>query len=250
MIDLCYVGNSSNDKIIVNNEIHNALGGSCIYSSFSSRASFDGKIAIISKVDTNTNLLLKEKEIEFYGSIVDRMTEFIIDESKSTCESQFYNIDVIKLKEKIDINHLHISLRKGVDVQNILENGLLNYKHLSIDVMIHSVVDFIPIIEKYASKIEILFCNINEYNILKKYVKDIPLVIVTNENKPVLAITPTNTISYSVINNKNIKSTTGAGDSFIGGFLSKYIINQDINESISQGIYNSSKSIENIGPNV
>lgn len=248
MIDLCYVGNSSNDKIIVNNEIHNALGGSCIYSSFSSRASFDGKIAIISKVDTNTNLLLKEKEIEFYGSIVDRMTEFIIDESKSTCESQFYNIDVIKLKEKIDINHLHISLRKGVDVQNILENGLLNYKHLSIDVMIHSVVDFIPIIEKYASKIEILFCNINEYNILKKYVKDIPLVIVTNENKPVLAITPTNTISYSVINNKNIKSTTGAGDSFIGGFLSKYIINQDINESISQGIYNSSKSIENIGP--
>lgn len=31
-------------------------------------------------------------------------------------------------------------------------------------------------------------------------------------------------------------------------FLSKYIINQDIDESISQGIYNSSKSIENIGP--
>lgn len=45
-----------------------------------------------------------------------------------------------------------------------------------------------------------------------------------------------------------LKSTTGAGDSFIGGFLSKYIINQDINESILQGIYNASKSIENIGP--
>ncbi len=36
MIDLCYVGNSSNDEIIVNNEIFNTLGGSCIYSSFSS----------------------------------------------------------------------------------------------------------------------------------------------------------------------------------------------------------------------
>ena len=54
------------------------------------------------------------------------------------------------------------------------------------------------------------------------------MVIVTNENKPVFAITPTNTISYNVRNNYNIKSTTGAGDSFIGGFLSKYIINQDI----------------------
>ena len=86
MIDLCYVGNSSNDKIVVNNGIYNTLGGSCIYSSFSSKTSFDGKIAIISKVDSDTNSLLKEKQIDFYGTIVDRMTEFIIDESKSTCE--------------------------------------------------------------------------------------------------------------------------------------------------------------------
>lgn len=178
MIDLCYVGNSSNDEIIVNNEVYNTLGGSCIYSSFSSRTSFDGRIAIISKVNKDTNLLLKEKQIEFYRTIVDRMTEFMIDESKSICISQFYNADKIKLEEKIDINHQHISLRKGVDVQQILENDLLSYKYLSIDVMIHSVVDFIPIIEKYASKIEILFCNISEYNIIKKYIKDISLVIV------------------------------------------------------------------------
>lgn len=248
MIDLCYVGNSSNDKIIRNNEIYNILGGSSIYSSFSSRTSCNDRIAIISKVDSDTRLLLKEKQIEFYGTIVDRMTEFIIDESKSSCESQFYNTDIIKLETRIDVNHLHVSLRKGVNIEDVLENGLLNYNHLSIDVMIHSVEDFIPIIEKYASKIEILFCNINEYNIIKKYVDDIPLAIVTNENKPVLTITPTNTTSYNVINNKNIKSTTGAGDSFIGGFLSKYIINQDIYESVSQGIYNASKSIENIGP--
>ena len=68
MIDLCYVGNSSNDKIVVNNETYNTLGGSCIYSSFSSRTSFDGKIAIISKVDSDTNLLLKEKQIEYLST--------------------------------------------------------------------------------------------------------------------------------------------------------------------------------------
>lgn len=248
MIDLCYVGNSSNDRIVLNDGIHNALGGSCIYSSFSSRTSFDGRIAIISKIDNNIKSQLEEKQIEFYGTVVDKMTEFIIDESKSTCKTQFYNMDTINLDRKIHINHLHISLRKGVDVLSILENKLLNYNYLSVDVMIHSVVDFIPIIEKYASKIEVLFCNVKEYNILKKYVKSMPLVIVTNEDKPVLAITPTNINSYNVVNNKNIKSTTGAGDTFIGGFLSKYIINKNIDESVSQGIYNSSKSIENIGP--
>lgn len=248
MIDLCYVGNSSKDEIIINNDVYSTLGGSCIYSSLSSRTSFDGRIAIISKINRDTRLLLKEKQIEFYGTIVDRMTEFIIDESKSTCISQFYNIDKIKLEEKIDVNYLHISLRKGVDIQNILESDLLNYNHLSIDVMIHSVEKFIPIIEKYASKIEILFCNINEYKIIKKYIKDVPLVVVTNEANPVLVISATNIASYNVPSKNNIKSTTGAGDSFIGGFLSKYLINQDIDQSISQGIYNSGKSIENIGP--
>lgn len=41
------------------------------------------------------------------------MTEFIINESKSTCESRFYNTDRIKLETRIDVNYLHISLRKG-----------------------------------------------------------------------------------------------------------------------------------------
>ena len=224
------------------------MGGSSIYSSFSSRTSFDGKIGVISKVDGNTYLLLKDRKIDFLGTIVDKMTEFIIDESKSTCESKFYNTDLINLERKININHLHISFRKGVDIENVLENELLNYKHLSVDVMIHSVEEFIPIIKKCASKIEILFCNIKEYDILKEYIKDIPLVIVTNENKPVITITPTDTTSYSVVDNKNIKSTTGAGDTFIGGFLSRYIINKDIDEAIAQGIYKSNKSIEIIGP--
>ena len=248
MIDICYVGNSSNDIILVNNEMYRTLGGSSIYSSFSSRTSFDGKIAIISKVDNNTYSLLKERQIDFFGTIVDKMTEFIIDESKSTCKSKFYNTDLINLERKIDVNHLHVSFRKGVDIESILENKLLNYNHLSVDVMIHSVEDFIPILKKYASKIEILFCNIKEYNLLKEYIKDTPLVIVTNESKPVIAITPSNTTSYNVVDNKNIKSTTGAGDTFIGGFLSKYIINKDIDEAITQGIYNSNKSIETIGP--
>ena len=30
------------------------------------------------------------------------MTEFIIDESKSTCESKFYNTDLINLERKIE----------------------------------------------------------------------------------------------------------------------------------------------------
>lgn len=248
MIDICYVGNSSNDTIKIKDHTYNTLGGSSIYSSFSSRNSSDGRIAIISKVDAKTKLNLEKNGIEFYGQIVNKMSEFIIDEEKDTCIANYYNNDPISLNNQIHINHLHISLRKGIEFEEIFNNEYLHYQHLSVDVMIHSVHDFIPVIEKYSSKIEILFCNIKEYNILKKYIKEIPLTIVTNEDKPVIVVTPNNIKAYDIANNKNIKSTTGAGDTFIGGFLAKYIINKNLDEAISQGIYNSNKSIEKIGP--
>lgn len=248
MIDICYVGNSSKDTIIVNNKEYNTLGGSCIYSSFSSRASFKGKIAVISNVNNIIKKQLEENKIKFYGNVVKRMTEFKIDEKKSTCIAQYYNNNIIHLESEIDVNYLHVSFRKGVNIEDILESSKLKYNHLSIDVMIHSVAEFILLIEKYASKIEILFCNSKEYNRIKKYINKIPLVIVTNEDKPVLAILPDCIRSYQTLNNNDIKSTTGAGDTFIGGFLAKYVINQNIDESIEQAIYNSNKSIELIGP--
>lgn len=248
MIDICYVGNSSKDTIIVNNKKYNTLGGSCIYSSFSSRASFKGKIAIVSNVDNITKNQLEKEKIKFYGNVVDRMTAFEINEEKSTCIAQYYNDNMINLDGEINVNYLHVSFRKGVNIEEILESPKLKYSHLSIDVMIHSVTEFIPMIEKYVSKIEILFCNIKEYNKIKKHINKIPLIIVTNEDKPVLAILPDCIRSYQTLYNNSIKSTTGAGDTFIGGFLAKYVINQNIDESIEQAIYNSNKSIELIGP--
>lgn len=248
MIDICYVGNSSIDDLVINNKIYITLGGSAIYSSFSTRASFNGKIGIISKINVATKLELVQNNINFYGSIVKKMTEFSLDENKSTCEVKYYNNEKLNLDRKIETNHLHISFRKGVDIESILEDNLVDYNHLSVDVMIHSVEYFIPIIKKYSSKIEILFCNMQEYNLIKEYIDKITLVIITNENKPVLAVTPNCIKIYDVTNNNNLKSTTGAGDSFIGGFLSKYVLNQNLDESVSQGIYNSNRCIEKIGP--
>ena len=82
-LDLVYVGNCSNDFFI--NKNINSLGGSAIYSSFSSRECFDGKIAVICNINDEIKKILEQKRIIHFGNISDDVTKFIIDEHKNTC---------------------------------------------------------------------------------------------------------------------------------------------------------------------
>lgn len=245
-LDLVYVGNCSNDFFI--NKNINSLGGSAIYSSFSSRKCFDGKIAVICNINDEIKKILNQKRIIHFGNISDDVTKFIIDEHKNTCVVDSFCDKKIEIKTILNIKHLHISFRKGVDFDYILNNKNIIYEKLSIDVMIHSVKDMIPVINKYKNKINMIFCNMEEYSILKDFIREIPIKIITNENKPVSLINNNEIKSFYVQEKSKVISSIGAGDTFIGGFLGKYLITNDINLSINQGIANSSEKLSHFGP--
>lgn len=247
MIDICFVGNSSID-IIKNKTIRKTVyGGSAIYSSLSCRNSSNKKIAILSTVNKNLKNLLDNKKIELIGNISEEITIFEIDEEFGSCKFVKKIENNIK-GSNIDTDYLHVSFRKGVDIDAILENSGIKYNHLTIDVMIHSLKEFIPIIQKYEKKIEILFCNSTEYNILINYITNIPIIVVTNQEKPVVVIEKDKNTFFDVPQDIYPISTTGAGDTFIGGFLAKYIEKNSIEKSIKEGIKNSSYSITQYGP--
>lgn len=246
MIDICFVGNSSIDFIKSATDFQKVYGGSAIYSSLSCRSSSNKRIGIVSAINDELKVLLSEKNIELFGTTVDEMNIFEIDEEAGTCI--FKNkIESNNEMQRINTDYLHVSFRKGVDIDGILNNDNISYNHLSIDVMIHSVESFIPIIQKYRSKIDVLFCNIMEYKILDEYIQEIPIIVVTNQNNPVIVIENNKNTAYSVPQNIIPISTTGAGDSFIGGFLAKYSENQVIQDSVVEGIKNSSLSITKYG---
>ncbi|MDO5568724.1 MAG: PfkB family carbohydrate kinase, partial [bacterium] len=236
------------DTIIKNNDKVITLGGSAIYSSFSARSCYDGTIAVIGNMNKETNKKLIMKKITHIGKTNKKMTSFIINESLDTCVSTKYENNKFILTDKIIIKHLHISFRKGVDIDAILNNPYLKYKSLSIDVMIHSVKEFIPKIVKYINKIDIIFCNMKEYSLIKEYIEDIPLKIITNEDKPVIVINKESITFFEIKKINNIVSFTGAGDTFIGGFLAKYIKNKNIKLSVKQGIVNSREKLKHFGP--
>ena len=163
MIDICYVGNSSLDNINTKNGSKKTIGGSAIYSSFASRMVTNKSIAIISNINKEIEKLLTKYNIKHFGNLLQEITEFNIDEEKGTCIFANKNDKPIFIEEPLEIDNLHISFRKGVNIDGILNNPNINYNSLSVDVMIHSVEDFIPFLIKYNEKINTFFCNMEEY---------------------------------------------------------------------------------------
>lgn len=248
MKDIIYVGNISKDTIINDENSNNSLGGSAIYSSFASKSlNSNLKIGIIGNADENTVKKINSNGIDFLGNKVKNMTEFLIDESNKKCIGKNYT-DVEYTGEKIKTNHLHISFRKGVDIDSIFSENKIQYNTLSADIMIYSINYIMPYLKKYSSKIDILFCNLDEYKIIKEKIKYIKNICITNEDKPVIILNKNENYTEYIKSVKNIQSTTGAGDSFIGGFLAEYVKSHDLKESLKNGVEIARKSITEIGP--
>lgn len=227
MLDLIYVGNISEDNIISKEKgkLYKCFGGSTIYSSYASKCvSNNLSIGIIGNACIKYKNELEANGIKFLGNIVETNTEFYINEVTNECFGKNYNMVSYESSKKIKTQHLHVSFRKGINIDQILNNQLISYKTLSIDVMIHSVKEMIPIIVKYLEKINIIFCNIDEYRIIKKYLNNKIKIVITNNSKPILFMENGKAFIQEIEKVDNIVSVTGAGDSFIGGFLGEFVL--------------------------
>ena len=245
---ITYVGNISKDNIITENKKNEtSIGGSAVYSSFATKY-IDSNIdvGIIGNASKKYVEILEKNNIAFLGKTTIDNTEFFIDELKGTCIGKNYSN--ISFDDDLKTNHLHISFRKGIDVDSIIQNSKVVFDSLSVDVMIHSVNEYVEKIKKYKDIINILFCNLDEYRVLQEYIKEIPIVIVTNNKNPVIIRQNEKFFIANIEECKNIISDTGAGDSFIGGFLGGYLKNKDLYRAVNSGIYSSNLSLNNIGP--
>jgi hypothetical protein len=232
LYNLVFVGNLAIDrKHCVDGKIVEVFGGSAynsfctskilyqnLYSAFFTPLGRETKKAVLNQYNLNRNI---ENDVVFD-----------IDEIDGTCEMQ---LSPCRNNTRWSCKHLHISLRRDIDTNSFL-NGSIDYESLSVDVTQRSVKNYRPLINTIKDKINFLFCNASEY----EYIKDINikgLFVVTNEEKPVF-VKSTNLSNFFIVPTINcpVKSITGAGDSFIGGFLSEYIINGDLGKSVAAGI--------------
>lgn len=220
--DLVYAGNISRDKYIdTGNEY---WGGSGFHSAIASALLGEKKVGVISGVgeDFDEEIFRILGIININGKLKkERCNVFQTDSVNSSFKlSGEYYLPYPSVTERIFARHLHISLRKGVPVEDILSNPMIRFDSLSVDVMYSSIDYAMDMICRFKERISMIFCNLKEYEQIKEHISTI-LTIVTNEHRPVMLwkdgiLQQMFIVPYC----DKIIRTDGAGDSFIGGFLS------------------------------
>lgn len=235
--DIVYVGNISRDRYTDIGKEY--WGGSGFHSAVASALFGEKKIGIISGIGEDFDNEIFKK----LGII--NVSKKIMKEKCNVFETNSINssfkligecyLPYPHISERIFASHLHISLRKGVPVETILNNPLIRYNTLSVDVMYSSIDYAIDLINRFKEIISLVFCDLKEYTKIKEYISSI-LSVVTNENKPIMIWKDGILQQIFIVPfvDKVIR-TDGAGDSFIGGFLA--VSNRiDLHNNIMRGI--------------
>ena len=252
-LDLLYIGNISLDEIkCFDGSTRHIWGGSALYSALASRLVFQGSIGVYSIVGNDFDLkIFDENRITFIGKKLNnrKSNVFIIEEKKNKCflKNKKY-LKFPNINQEINVKHLHVSFRKGVEIEKIFSNNI-KFKHLSIDVMHSSIAYIKKYLINYLEYIDYIFCNKLEYDAIKNILNENIEIFITDEHRCVKYYRNKYKKNYNVpkILNKNIKSTTGAGDTFIGGFLGCYLKTKNKKLSIETAIKISGLSILNYG---
>lgn len=256
MINLLFVGNTSIDKITNKlNESQTCLGGGAFISAFSSQLLFPNNNSILSSVgkdfplDDLVEIGVDTSLIHFSPA---RSNTFIINEKTTKVHLENDQYIKVLLLETIKCKHLHISCREGVEWELVLEK--IEYKSISVDIM-HSSLDLhIDRIFKVIKSPIFFFCNLEEYKVIKKNIinnrekfSEVSNFIVTSKQGVALKNSRGNYFLSGFPELKNIKSTTGAGDTFIGSFLGAHLADKSIHDSLLWGLAASLVSISDFG---
>lgn len=220
--ELVYVGNISRD--VEDDGVSSCWGGSAFHSAVASALTGNKRIGLISGIGNDFDITIMESlsitninEVN-YARKCNSFRKDPITLNFVLLESSY--VEYPQITKRVFADHIHISLRYGVPVERIIENPLLRYGTLSFDVLNSSLSYAIEMLERYKHKLSLLFCNFAEFQHIQKS-KFLFTVIVTNEHRPV-SIWANGILQQMLIvpYNPIIVRTDGAGDSFIGGFLS------------------------------
>lgn len=235
--NLVYVGNISRDKHIdTGNEY---WGGSAFHSAIASALFGEKKIGIISGIgkDFDEEIFKTLDIININGKIKqENCNVFLTDSENSSFKlvGEHY-LPYPSVTERIFTQHLHISLRKGVPVEDILNNPMIRYDSLSVDVIYSSIDYALDMICRFNEHISLIFCNLKEYEKIKDHIPSV-LTFVTNEYRPVSLWKNGNLQQmFTVPFCDKVIRADGAGDNFIGGFLS-IPTKKDLHDNIVRGI--------------
>lgn len=248
---LIFCGNSSIDHILTHKGAKETIGGSAVNAAISGSLFGNKEIALISSVgydfpiDTLDKLNISTEHMQQYE---ENTNSFIIDEINNTVSLKSKQYLPIIIPDNTETNHLHVSCRKGVPFVDAFNK--IKSQHYSLDVMWSSVKDFLPELSACIQKADFLFCNDTEFMMMKRegLIDTVPenLIIFTTDKHGVIYQKGKKQKYFHTIKKEDVVSTIGAGDTFLGSFLSSFNGN-NLNEAVYQSLAMASLSTEDFG---
>ena len=256
MIDILFVGNSSYDIIVCQGNTYNCIGGSAINSCFGAICYKSPRIAICTHIGVDFLIEL----LSFYQINIDAVeisnrpsNRFYINEDKK--EIKLQTKTYLQVNNRLNysfISHMHVSIRFGVNAEAFFSNNTA--KSISVDVMQSSIANSVNILRKYIQYINFIFCNKDEYLTLVNNFefdfsghKNLTLIITDATGVEIIKSNEVVFIKNLPKNTIKVKNTVGAGDTFIGSFLSYYLTSGDLVTSGYLGLAAATLSVTDIG---
>lgn len=247
---LIFCGNSSIDRIVTHQGTKDIIGGSAVNAAIAGSLSGNKEISIISSIgydfpiDALDKLSIDTRYIQKYEN---KTNSFNIDEINNKI-SLINNVYApIIIPEQLTTDYLHISCRKGVPFIDAMNK--IHAQYYSLDVMWSSIKDFLPELSTCLKKADFLFCNDNEFIIMQRngLIDSLPqgLSIFTTDMTGVF-YRKGNERKYFETIKTDVVSTVGAGDTFLGSFLSSFN-GKNLNEAVYQALAMASISVQDYG---
>ncbi|MDD5606687.1 MAG: carbohydrate kinase family protein [Candidatus Pacebacteria bacterium] len=100
---------------------------------------------------------------------------------------------------------------------------------------------------QWIKKVDIIFVNELEYNILKNKLKQFKGILNITQGPQGVSVFYNNKKYFKKTPNSKVLDRTGAGDSYASGFMSEYIRTNDIEKSMAYGVKNAISCLRKIG---
>ncbi len=248
---LIFCGNSSIDRIVTKQSTVNIIGGSACNSAIAAVLSGHKNISLISSIGQDfpigeiENLGINTEYLQHHK---EKSNTFIIDDENKRISMLNPTYLPIKIPDNLRTEHLHVSCRKGVPFIEAMTKIKAN--HYSVDVMWSSLKDFSSDISSLLKKVDYLFCNDTEFLMMQQsgVFDNLPqnLTIFTTDKTGVSYRKGKSVRHISTIDINPVVSTVGAGDTFLGAFLSSFNKN-NLDDAVHKALSMASISIKDYG---
>lgn len=250
---LIFCGNSSIDHIITHRGTKDVIGGSAVNAAIAGSLFGNKEISIISSIGYDFPLDILDKlniNTQYIQQYENKTNSFSIDEINNKISLINSAYTPIIIPEQLTTDHLHISCRKGVPFTDAMNK--IHAQSYSLDVMWSSIKDFLPELSACLKKVDFLFCNDSEFIIMQRNglinIDSLPqnLSIFTTDKTGVYYRKGNERKYFATIKTDDVISTVGAGDTFLGGFLSSFN-GKNLNEAVYQALAMASISVKDYG---